>query len=195
MGCYRVYPPKHSPPANQCPDGSTNADAQSRTVRWGLTYHRYYQLPISYFLSSLGSTLLSTMSRNNLWVRVLSSASLLEVDNRARVPERVRKVTEKLSTVEAHLVHSGGHVVRGVVAGGYGGGLPGLGSVGRAGGGKRGAVLEELENGSAAGSEIAIEQCKGHATQMVKNLIFDYLQRQEQRTRDAAEHRSSMDVE
>ena len=62
FGCYRVFPPRYSPPANLCPDGSTNADQASRTTRWGLTYHRYYQLPISYFLSQLGGQLLDVMS-------------------------------------------------------------------------------------------------------------------------------------
>ena len=184
MGCFRVFPPKHSPPANQCPDGSFNSDATSRTVRWGLTYHRYYQLPISYFLSQLGGDLLSTMSKNNLWVRVLSSSSLLEPDNRQRVSERVKKVNTQLQTVDAQLTHShgggggGSHSMRGAMASF---GPQGMGQGGRGGAGKKGAVVEELSKGSSAGGDIAIEQCKGQCTQLTKTLIFDFLQRQTQR--------------
>ena len=189
MGCFRVFPPKHSPPPQQCPDGSFNADATSRTQRWGLTYHRYYQLPISYFLSQLGGELLSTMSRNNLWVRVLSSSSLLEPDNRARVSERVKKVNTQLTQVDSQLAHStagggggGGGAplgMRGGMAafGGQGGGLQGS----RGGVGKKAAAVEELSKGSTAGGEIAIEQCKGQCTQLLKALLFDFVQRAAQR--------------
>ena len=180
MGAYRVYPPKHTPPANQCPDGSINADTTSRTVRWGLTYHRYYQLPISYFLSSLGQELLGTMTRNNLWVRVLSSTSTLEPDNRARMPERIKKVTDKLHALDTmHHMHTANTHQHARGGGGGGGGLGLGGAVGAAfaggrsaGVGKKGAMAEELEKGSVAASELAIEQCKGHSTQILKHLIF-----------------------
>ena len=187
LGCFRVYPPKHSPPANQCPDGTINADATSRTVRWGLTYHRYYQLPIDYFLSELGSELLDTMSRRSLWVRVLSSSSLLEVDNRARVSERVKKVNDKLQAAETALAHYGGMA-------GRGGGMYGhvahttAGPAGSSGSGSgkarvRGVGGDEMQQASVAGSEIAIEQCKGHSTQVVKELLFDFVQRVGERER------------
>ena len=191
MGCYRVYPPKYSPPPNQCPDGSINPDPTSRTVRWGLTYHRYYQLPITYFLSSLGSDLLSTMTRNNLWIRVLSSTSTLEPDNRHRVPERIKKVNDKLHALDTTIpLHSQSapHQARGGGGGGGGAGGMGLGAAigagfagGRgAGAGKRSAMVEELDKGSVAASEIAIEQCKGHSTQLVKHLIFAITRAQQQ---------------
>ena len=185
LGCFRIYPPKHTPPPNQCPDGTLNADATSRTVRWGLTYHRYYSLPIEYFLSELGSELLDTMSRRSLWVRVLSSSSLLEVDNRARVSERIRKVNDKLQAAETALAHYGGMAGRG--GGVYGhvahtaGGAGGSSSGGKAR--ARGVGGDEMEQASVAGSEIAIEQCKGHCTQVVKELLFDFVQRQGERDR------------
>jgi COP9 signalosome complex subunit 5 len=193
FGCYRVFPPKYSPPANLCPDGSTNADQASRTTRWGLTYHRYYALPISYFLSQLGGQLLDIMSRNNLWVRVLSSSSLLEVDNRQRVSERVRRVVDRLNSVDSALTHGGGagRGGGGAYMGGAAAGLGGRGSalgLMAAGGGRglRGAGADDLEKGSTAGSEIAIEQCKGHATQMVKEMLFDLIMREERRRATAA---------
>ena len=179
LGCYRVYPPKHTPPANQCPDGSINADTTSRTVRWGLTYHRYYQLPIDYFLSELGGELLDTMSRRSLWVRVLSSSSLLEVDNRARVSERIKKVNDKLQAAETALAHYGGMAGRG--GGMYGHVGHSAPSTASGSGGSKGRVRgvggDEMEQASVAGSEIAIEQCKGHSTQLVKELLFDFVQR------------------
>ena len=207
LGCFRIYPPKHTPPANQCPDGSTNADATSRTVRWGLTYHRYYQLPIDYFLSELGSELLDTMSRRSLWVRVLSSSSLLEVDNRARVSERIKKVNDKLQAADTALAHYGSMAGRG--GGMYGHVAHNAASAAGSSGGKgrmRGAGGDEMEQASVAGSEIAIEQCKGHCTQVVKELLFDFVQRVGDRERRreldeskdggrAKEEKKQMDVE
>jgi len=36
FGCFRVYPPRHTPPANECPDGQIDTDVAARTTRWGL---------------------------------------------------------------------------------------------------------------------------------------------------------------
>jgi COP9 signalosome complex subunit 5 len=100
LGAFRIYPPKHTPPANECPDGSQMTDDQSRVVRWGHSHARYYALRISYFMSSLGSRMLDTMSKNNLWVRVLSSSSIMETETRQRFAERVRKAAEKIESAE-----------------------------------------------------------------------------------------------
>lgn len=160
FGVFRVYPPAHNPPANQCPDGTFNTDQTSRTVRWGLTYNRYYSLTISYFLSELGGHLLDTMGRNNLWVRVLSSSALIESDARARVTDRIKKVTERLNTTESEsrvaTVHS--RASR-----------------------KIAGPDDPVHAATVAASEIAVEHCKCHATQTVKAVIFDLIQRQQRR--------------
>jgi len=194
FGAYRVYPPKYQPPANECPDGSINADVSSRTTRWGLSYHRYYQLHMSYFMNSLGKQLVDVMSKNALWVRVLGSSSIMEPENRARFADRVKKASDRLNQVEAGLLTGG--------AGGVGMGM-GMysfasllsGGVGPAAGGQRsgrrrrdpaGALAgasDDLTKGAQACCDLAIEQCKGHASQLIKDMLFNCLMRQEDRWR------------
>lgn len=198
LGCYRVYPPAHNPPANECPDGQIMTDVAARTTRWGLSYHRYYQLRLSYFMSGLGSQMLEVMSKNALWVRVLGSSSILEPDNRQRFADRISKAAERLSHVDAQLV-SGGGAGAGIGMGGGGGfglalerGHRGGGGGGRRrrdGGGGGGAATDDLSKGAQACCELAIEVCKGHSSQVIKDLLFNLIQKQEakwQAQRDAA---------
>lgn len=153
MGAYRVYPAKHNVPTNECPDGTTLDDPSAMIQRWGLSYHRYYSLPISYFMSSLGNQLVDVMSKNNLWVRVLSTAPVLDTENRERFSDRINRASEKLaqSTGDSSLSSLRSN--------------------------KKKSNKEDLHVGAQACSELAIEQCKGHCSQVVKDLLFNYLQR------------------
>jgi len=166
LGAYRIYPPSHNPPANQAPDG-TFGEKEDLVARWGHVYSRYYQLDMSYFMSSVGSRFLSIMSRNNLWVRVLSSTPMLESEARERFPERVTKATTKLDQA-ARQADSGGFSGR---------------SFGK--GGK--AKESPLTQGVATTSELAVEQCKGHCGQLCKDLLFNSIAQamKRQEARDA----------
>lgn len=185
LGCYRVYPPKYSPPANECPDGQINADVPSRTTRWGLSFSRYYQLNLSYFMSGLGNQMLEVMSKNALWVRVLSSSAIMEPDNRQRFADRISKAAERLRTVDAAVVSGGGAASIGLLGGLAGGGGMVPHRAGRrrrdGGGAGTGGATDELTKGAQAFSELAIECCKGHSSQIVKELLFNAIRRQEER--------------
>lgn len=157
LGCFRVYPPTHNPRKLEGPDGNLYPDESAVKTRWGNAYNRYYQLEHSYFMSSLGSNLLDIMSRNNLWVRVLSSSSIMEPENRLRFSERVKKAHEKLQGASSAAQSSSQRF---------------------AGFGKRGGAAPKdtsLAEGSQACTELAVEQCAGHASQISKNLLFNYL--------------------
>ncbi len=80
FGCFRCYPVNYEPPKNECPDGSVMSDDKARQQLWGTTHQRYYSLDISYFNSSLGNHVLDVISRNNLWIRVLGSSSIMELE-------------------------------------------------------------------------------------------------------------------
>lgn len=186
LGCYRVYPPKYSPPPNECPDGQINADVASRTTRWGLSFSRYYQLNLSYFMSGLGNQMLEVMSKNALWVRVLSSSAIMEPDNRQRFADRISKAAERLRTVDAAVVSGGGAASIGLMGALAGGGMVPhrAGRRRREGGGGAaggGGATDELTKGAQAFSELAIECCKGHSSQVVKELLFNAIRRQEER--------------
>lgn len=159
LGTFRCFPAAHNPPANIGPDGQTY-DKETMQLRWGHSPHRYYMLETTYFLSSLGNQLLDTMSRNNLWVRVLSSAGILEEENRQGFSERVKNASEKLGKAQSSMgqsgyAFSGGRGPRG------------------ASGGK--ATSDALSEGSQACEELAIEQCTGHANQIAKAVLFNQL--------------------
>lgn len=178
FGCFRVYPPKFNPPANEVPDGSIMTDVSARTTRWGLSYHRYYQLKLSYFMSGLGNQMLEVMSKNALWVRILGSSSIMEPDNRQRFADRISKAAERLRTVDASVVSGGG---AGMMS--LGGGAMVAGS--RGGGRRRregaGGANDELSKGAQACCELAIEQCKGHSSQIIKDMLFNFIVKQEAR--------------
>jgi hypothetical protein len=40
--------------------------------------NRYYRLECTHFMSSLGGDMLAILARDHLWMRVLSSASVME---------------------------------------------------------------------------------------------------------------------
>jgi len=160
FGAFRVYPASHKlTVVDECPDSSV-LQKELRVQRWGLSNERYYSLKISFFLSSLGRNMLDLMSKNSLWVRILASSAIMEPENRQRFSERVRKVSDKLQSSTNQLIGSGGPGA--TRSGGY---LPGPS-------GKSGKGKEDLAQGTLASAELAIEQCKGHASQITKDLLF-----------------------
>ena len=196
FGCFRVYNPKYNPPLNEVPDGSINADVPSRTTRWGLSYHRYYQLKMSYFLSGLGNQMLEVMSKNALWMRVLGSSSIMEPDNRVRFADRISKAADRLRTVDASVVTGGG--IGGGGGMGFSGGMGGGGGRpsrrrrGEGGmGGAGGAGNDDLSKGTQACCELAIECCKGHSSQIIKDIIFNRIVAQEARQQQQAAQKAA----
>jgi len=162
FGGFRCYPKGHKPPEDECPDGSfAPKQSDGRIKRWGHSSDEYYMLKSTYFMSQLGRHFLGIMAKNNLWVRVLGSTPILETEARQRFSERVRKAAEKLQLASTHLQQAGGR-------GFYGGpgGMPG-------GPGKKGGDNSELSQGALACAELAIEQSKGHATQVSKEILFN----------------------
>lgn len=171
LGCFRVYPAEHNPPKLEGPDGRRYASVDEMKIRWGATPNRYYQMEHTYFLSNLGGRMLDIMSRNNLWIRVLSTSSILEPENRIRFPERLAKASEKLQSAASS---SGG--------GRYPGALISQAKRGSGFGPKNKEAI--LKEGAAQCAELAIEQCNGHASQISKNVLFNYLKRIEERKVD-----------
>ena len=51
-----------------------------KQIRWGKASARYYRLETNYFISSVGSNLLTIMARNHLWIRMLAATPLLEAE-------------------------------------------------------------------------------------------------------------------
>mmetsp|Transcript_7466 Transcript_7466/g.8472 ORF Transcript_7466/g.8472 Transcript_7466/m.8472 type:complete len:344 (+) Transcript_7466:24-1055(+) len=148
FSAFRCYPVKHNPPAGQGPDGKP---VGSRN--WGVTPNRYYQMGMSFFMSSLGKRMVDIMSRNNLWIRVLSSSAVMEPENRRGFPDRAGAMTTKLNSAsDSH--HSGAFARRGR-------------------GQKGGEQNKELNQAAKEASDLAIEQCAGHSSQIVKDFLFN----------------------
>jgi len=162
LGCFRVYPANYCPPATEGPDGRKYASEEDVKIRWGSSPNRYYQLEHSYFLSTFAGRIIDIMSRNNLWIRVLSSSAILEPENRLRFPERLTKAKDKLRAASSQ--QSGRYP--GIMMQPHG--RRGSGGYGIA---KKDAAMTE---GATQFAELAIEQCNGHASQISKNILFNF---------------------
>eukprot|EP00457_Paulinella_chromatophora_P009793 gb/GEZN01009867.1/.p1 GENE.gb/GEZN01009867.1/~~gb/GEZN01009867.1/.p1 ORF type:complete len:364 (+),score=64.34 gb/GEZN01009867.1/:22-1113(+) len=158
LGCFRCFPPAVDSPVGVAPDGTPITDMASTVQRWGVTHNRYYQLQVSHFMSGLGKKYVDIMGSSNLWVRNLSSSSMMEPETRDRLPDRIRKAADQLE--------QGGRQAGG--GGGYG--VPSYaGPRGREGSGGN----KKLEQGGKAVAEIAVEHCAGIASQIVKDVLFN----------------------
>ncbi|RLN59062.1 hypothetical protein BBJ29_003103 [Phytophthora kernoviae] len=104
MGAFRVYPPEFAAPVNETPDGTIVTDESARLERWGNCWNRYYTLEIDYFMSALGSQVVSVLSEEFLWMRTLSSNTMQERENRDRFSERIQLLANKLDGCETQLV-------------------------------------------------------------------------------------------
>lgn len=71
-------------------------------------FGRYYTLECDYFMSSLGSQVVSILSEEFLWMRTLSSNTMQERENRDRFSERIQLLANKLDSAETLLAPRGG---------------------------------------------------------------------------------------
>jgi len=165
LGAFRVYPVTHQlAHPDECPDG-TQMPKESRMVRWGVSADRYYALKVSFFMSMLSRKVLDTMSKSSLWIRILASSSLNEADARQRFSDRVSRSTAKLNAAAASLGSEGG-------PGGGGGGRSMISHMG-GGAGRRLPGKDDFTQATLACCELATEHCKGHASQIAKDLLFN----------------------
>lgn len=72
---FRVYPPEYASPIPfETPDGSVVTEERQRVEKWGVCWNRYYELEISYFMSSLARSTLGKMKNKFLWQNSFTSA-------------------------------------------------------------------------------------------------------------------------
>eukprot|EP00455_Lapot_gusevi_P018036 TRINITY_DN1976_c0_g1_i1.p1 TRINITY_DN1976_c0_g1~~TRINITY_DN1976_c0_g1_i1.p1 ORF type:complete len:337 (+),score=82.47 TRINITY_DN1976_c0_g1_i1:55-1065(+) len=151
---FRCYPVSHNPPPSECPDGTT-ADEETKTLRWGKAANRYYQLQVSYFMSKLGSKLLSIMARNHLWIRVLAATPSAQPENRQGLSDRMDGVARSLQQSESQVGSSRFYASSSSSAS------------------KPGSALSKAHQ---AATELAIEQSQGQASLVVKDMLFNFQQ-------------------
>jgi COP9 signalosome complex subunit 5 len=78
LGAYRTYPADHTVARGIAPDMKPIEDEQQHIRRWGVSAGRYYELPVSYFSSAAGSSVLAAITKASLWSKVLSSTPARE---------------------------------------------------------------------------------------------------------------------
>jgi len=161
--CFRCYPPEYThPDQSECPDGKIVPDEILRTTRWGKLHNRYYALKVEFFISALGKRFLDILSMNHLWIRVLSSAAIMEPENRAQTIDRIANLADRLDVVD-------------IQSSSRSRGRMGLGTD-MGSGSAQGATSKSegpLEQSSIAAADIALELCEGHIKQIVKNSLFN----------------------
>ncbi|GAB9462666.1 Cop9 signalosome complex subunit 5 [Globisporangium polare] len=160
MGAFRVYPPEFAAPVNETPDGTIITDETTRMERWGSCWNRYYTLECDYFMSSLGSQVVSILSEEFLWMRTLSSNTMQERENRDRFSERIQLLANKLDSAEMLLAPRGSRSSR---IGEYY--VPE----------KQPKESEDsvLNKITQAANELSIEHSHGQALQIAKKALFN----------------------
>lgn len=166
FGAFRVFPPEYSSPnPNMTPDGSIVTDS-SRVEKWGNAWNRYMSLEISYFMSSMSSNVLTTISENYLWKNALSTTPTQDREYRDRFPERIHGATEKLESNDksgsANLLATS------------------LRSAASSGGASKFnapateeiKTMSSLDKVSRAVCEISVEQCQAQVSQVAKVTLF-----------------------
>ncbi|RYY32709.1 hypothetical protein EON62_05030, partial [archaeon] len=82
IGAFRCYPATYTPPKGLAPDGVTWADERARNARWGESCVSYYQIPVEYTSSPAVMAMMMALSKDQLWIDVLSAAPSAEVEVR-----------------------------------------------------------------------------------------------------------------
>ncbi|EQC28976.1 hypothetical protein SDRG_13313 [Saprolegnia diclina VS20] len=164
MGAFRAYPPEYAPPVNETPDGTLVTDDTARVERWGSCWNRYYALEVEYFMSSLGSNVLSVLSEKFLWMRTLSSTPMLERENRERFSERIALLATKLEGCESMVSSQRGFGSSRMSSGYY---VPDSS--------KSAPASEDsaLDKCTQAANELSMEHCHGQTLQVAKQKLFN----------------------
>lgn len=126
---------------------------------------RYYTLEIDYFMSALGSQVVSILSEEFLWMRTLSSNTMQERENRDRFSERIQLLANKLDGCETLLAPRGG--------GGGGGRSARIGEYYVPEKQPKEAEDSVLDKITQAANELSIEHSHGQALQIAKKALFN----------------------
>mmetsp|Transcript_19436 Transcript_19436/g.66065 ORF Transcript_19436/g.66065 Transcript_19436/m.66065 type:complete len:352 (+) Transcript_19436:165-1220(+) len=150
IGAFRTYPEGYKPP-----DGHENEYQSiplSKIEDFGVHANQYYTLDVTFFKSELDAGMLDLLW-NRYWVNTLSSSPLLA--NREFVAQQVADLADKVEQAEAVVANSGR-------MGGFF--LPS----------DQRKDTSQLNKVARDASKVAIEQTKGLATQVIKDLLFNY---------------------
>ncbi|KAK3245194.1 proteasome regulatory particle subunit RPN11 [Cymbomonas tetramitiformis] len=150
IGAFRTYPEGYKP-QDEAPSEYQTIPL-SKIEDFGVHAKQYYSLDISFFKSSLDSNILSLLW-NKYWVNTLSSSPLL--GNREFVAGQISDLAEKLEQAEGQLAHSGR-------VGSFF--LPSEKK-------KEESQLTKISHDS---TKTTVEQVKGIASQVIKDLLFNY---------------------
>uniref|UniRef100_A0A7S0N3C6 MPN domain-containing protein n=1 Tax=Pyramimonas obovata TaxID=1411642 RepID=A0A7S0N3C6_9CHLO len=150
IGAFRTYPEGYKPPDE--PASEYQTIPLSKIEDFGVHAKQYYSLDVSFFKSSLDSSLLSLLW-NKYWVNTLSSSPL--IGNRDFVAGQISDLAEKLEQADGQLVHSG-----------------------RAGSfftpAERKKDDSQLTKISHDATKMTVEQIKDITSQVIKDLLFNY---------------------
>jgi len=150
LGAFRTYPENYKP-EDEGPSEYQSIPI-SKIEDFGVHCKRYYPLEVSYFKSSLDSSLLSLLW-NKYFVSTLSQNPVIA--NRSYTAGQISDLAEKLEQAETGLTHSG---------------RMGMGSYFMPEKKKEESQLAKLTRDS---SKVALEQVTGIMTQVMKDSLFN----------------------
>lgn len=120
IGAFRTYPPDYKAPDDVPSEYQTIP--LEKIEDFGVHSKRYYQLNMTYFKSTLDSSLLDLLW-NKYWARSLSSSPLLQ--DEAFVVQQIEDLGKKIAQAETEMEKAGPHGGRGYFADKHGRGARG----------------------------------------------------------------------
>jgi hypothetical protein len=135
---------------NEVPDGKIVTDPTMRQKLWGPSWHSYYMLNTTYYMSALSTTVLGILKNNFFWVDALSNSPALAATQRQSAADRINKIATDMAGLDK------GH---------------GLGSSSaRTEGGE--SEKPQLAKVAQGACNSAVEGCQHCSQQMMKLLLF-----------------------
>ena len=179
IGAFRSFMPTYTQSPERSPDGALVDNKDAVVRRWGNCWNRYYSLGVDYFMSDMTRTVVDVLSKNFLWMSILSTSSKNEREYRDRFSDRVNAIATNLDAAD-----SGGRF--GVGSAGIPSSLAGGtdwsshssttgGSPGSRGTGDSQGRSSSLQDACARAKDIAIETSLHEKTQVSKQTLFGML--------------------
>ncbi len=180
LGAYRCYPATHNVPNGLAPDGSIYEDENSMLRRWGAASSRYYELPISYFSSSVSAKLLTAMTRSSLWAKIVTSAPSRDVEAVTAGAALMKKAIVGVASAS-----HGGYKGAKASSSSSSTSSSSRGSRSDTQDGKPSVSTGDVHTASSQVCAHAVEQCCGQTSQLLKAIMFNFARKEQELTEKA----------
>ena len=166
IGAFRSFLPAYTQVPELSPSGEAVVDKAAVVKRWGHCWNRYYCLEVDYFMSDLTRRVVKVLSKNFLWMSVLSTSLKNEREYRDRFSDRVNAIAGKIENASSR--SRSGPISTGIPSS-----MSGTGGMGKK---SEGNKESSLGDACVRANDIAVESSLHDITQVSKQTLFGLLQ-------------------